>query len=360
MRPRRESLILRWSFVALSIGICLAVAGCASSGLESVLMLPDEAKSTEAVADTTDTAEIGERRQRPPSAPGDSTNALGQVLLMLPFSNSSDYNGPWPVHTAMAQTLADSLRPNRFLRTVPVDSVISFLTADELQGKIDPTRAAELARFLNADWAVLGDIDVMTMKRFQATVPLGGYRNYEGVVSANLILVNAIDGRPTGEVSAEGVEESRRTGITNPAAFVPFEKQYVFIDDVEWNSDEFRESLLGKGLALWAASAAAGVGQDIKPPPSLKVLEPKIIDIDGTVAYINIGLVEGIRSGDKYGVWDHGRELHDPDTGAVLGQAPPRRVGVLQVEQVLADHLTQARILEGAQSIHNGYLLRAE
>jgi hypothetical protein len=102
------------------------------------------------------------------------------------------------------------------------------------------------------------------------------------------------------------------------------------------------------------------VGEDIRPPPSLQVLEPKIIDIDGSVAYINIGLVEGIRSGDKYGVWDHGRQLQDPDTGAVLGQVPPRRVGVVQVEQIIADHLTQARIIEGLQTIKNGYLLRAE
>ena len=66
------------------------------------------------------------------------------------------------------------------------------------------------------------------------------------------------------------------------------------------------------------------VGEDIRPPPSLKVLEPKIIDVDATVAYINVGLIAGLRSGDKYGVWDHGRDLRDPDTGAVLGQAPPR------------------------------------
>lgn len=341
----------------LALCACLGIAGCASSGMSSVIMMPDEKPaSVDIPPDITKLTP----RQRAPIVGGDSTNALGQVLLMLPFSNSSDYKGPWPVHTGLPQVLADSLRPNRFLRTVPVDSVLAFLTRDELRGEIDPTRAAELARFLNADWAVLGDIDVMTMKRFQMTVPLGGYRSYEGVVSANLILVNAIDGRPTGEVSAEGLAESRRSGITNPAAYVPLDRQYFFLNDLEWDSLEFRESLLGKALALWAGKAAAGVGEDIKPPPSLQVLEPKIIDIDGTVAYINIGLIAGIRNGDKYGVWDHGRELRDPDTGAVLGQVPPRRVGVVQVEQVIADHLTQARIIEGLQSIKNGYLLRAE
>ncbi|MBT6149163.1 MAG: hypothetical protein HOH74_27245 [Gemmatimonadetes bacterium] len=154
--------------------------------------------------------------------------------------------------------------------------------------------------------------------------------------------------------------DSRRSGITNPAAFVPLDKQYFFLNDLVWNSEEFRQSMLGEALAMWAKEAAAGVGEDIKPPASLQVLEPKIIDVDGAVAYINIGLVEGIKSGNKYGVWDRGRQLRDPDTGAVLGEAPPRRVGVVQVEQILNDHLTQVRIIEGVGAIANGYLLRAE
>ena len=342
----------------LALGSFLVGGGCASSGVSSVVMMPDESDTAAASAESAaaTTTDLAPR----PRAPTDSTNALGQVLLMLPFSNSSDYKGPWPVNTGFAQVLADSLRPNRFLRTVPVDSVLAFLTPDELQGKIDPKRAAELARFLNADWAVLGDIDDLGMHRFRATVPLGGYRSYEGAVSANLILVNAIDGRPTGEVSAEGLEDSRRSGITNPAAFVPLDKQYIFLHEIEWDSDEFRDSLVGQAMSIWASKAAAGVGEDIRPPPSLQVLEPKIIDVDGSVAYINVGLVEGIRSGDKYGVWDHGRQLQDPDTGAVLGQVPPRRVGVVQVEQIIADHLTQARIIEGLQTVKNGYVLRAD
>jgi len=320
-------------------------------------MMPDE--PTPKIVAPADSVAITPRTAVP-SGPPDSTNALGQVLLMLPFANSSDYDGPWPVHTAMPQTLTDSLVSNRFLRIVPVDSVMAFLTPAEQRGEIDPERAADLARFLNADWAVLGDIDELTMKKFQATVPLGGYRSYEAIVSANLILVNAIDGRPTGEVSAEGLTDSRRSGITNPAAFVPLDKQYFFLNDLVWNSDEFCESLLGQSLAIWGANAAAGVGEDIRPPPSLQVLEPKIIDVDGALAYINIGLIEGLRNGDKYAVWDHGRQLRDPDTNAVLGQAPPRRVGVVQVEQVISDHLTQVRIIEGVGSISNGYLLRAE
>ena len=157
----------------------IAAAGCAGTGINSVLMMPDE--PTPKIVAPADSVAITPRTAVP-SGPPDSTNALGQVLLMLPFANSSDYDGPWPVHTAMPQTLTDSLVSNRFLRIVPVDSVMAFLTPAEQRGEIDPERAADLARFLNADWAVLGDIDELTMKKFQATVPLGGYRSYEAIV----------------------------------------------------------------------------------------------------------------------------------------------------------------------------------
>ena len=49
----------------------------------------------------------------------------------------------------------------------------------------------------------------------------------------------------------------------------------------------------------------------------LEASDPAIVDIDGERAYINVGLTEGIRNGDKFGVWDRGRELSDPATGAV-------------------------------------------
>lgn len=341
--------------LALWAVLAWSLAGCTSSGVGTVLMQPTDGRPAISAADSL----VLKKRAQPLPA-SDSLSALAQVVLMLPFEDLSKFAGPWPIHTGFPAALADSLQGNRFLRITPVDSVLAFLTKDELRGDIDPARAADLARFLNADWAILGSIDDLTMRKFQATVPLGGHRQYQGVVAANLVLVNAVDGRPSEEVSAEGVVDSKQTGITNPAAYVPFERQYRLMHEFVWGSEEFAESLVGKALAVWAAKAAAGVSEDIKPPPSLKVLEPKIIDVDGLVAYINVGLVEGLRSGDKYAVWDRGRDLQDPDTGAVLGRAPSRRVGVVQVEQIINDHLTQVRIIEGAGQISAGFLLRAE
>ena len=52
--------------------------------------------------------------------------------------------------------------------------------------------------------------------------------------------------------------------------------------------------------------------------------------------------------------------MKDPDTGEVLGTALPRRVGVVQVEQVLSDHLSLVRILEGEDIVEKDFGIRAE
>ena len=352
-RPRpavkgRAPLAAALAMSGLLLGACATMPG-----LESVVMMEEE-EAEEPAAEPAAEAPLP-----PPLIPHDGTDFLGQKILLLPFLDSSKYKGAWDIHRGLARTLGDSLAHNSFYHIVPVDSALAYLEPPELTGEIGHARAAGIGAFLGADWVILGNIEELTMKRFQATVPLGGYRSYEGIVMADLTLVNAIDGRRGGELSTEGVMDSKRTGITNPAAFVPLDKQYFFLDDLAWNSDTFRESLVGKALAAWAKNAAAAIAEQIRPPPSLEVAG-RIMVVDGAVAYINLGLADGIRNGDKFAVWDQGQELTDPETGEVLGKTLPSRVGTIQVEQILSEHLSKSRVLEGVDSIRLNDALRAE
>ena len=50
------------------------------------------------------------------------------------------------------------------------------------------------------------------MKRFRATVPIGGYRSYQGLTTVRLYPYKVIDGESAGEVIREVVEDSKRYG----------------------------------------------------------------------------------------------------------------------------------------------------
>jgi hypothetical protein len=62
-------------------------------------------------------------------------------------------------------------------------------------------------------------------------------------------------------------------------------------------------------------------------------LEGKIIKVEGNKAYINLGSSSGIKVGDKFGVFNVGEALVDPDTGAKLG-APEKKTGDGSVVEV--------------------------
>ncbi len=359
-------LYLRWMLL-----VCM-VLGCASVKESSVVPVMgvgegQKKEPQEGEADTTATMRdssakrVVEKVQDVVGAEGDSIDALAQSLLFMPFRDASKYKGQWQVHTELARGLADSLHASKFFRTLSIDLALVHLNKKELKGKISVERALDVGRMVGADYVVLGQIEDLSMKRFRATVPVGGYRSYQGVTSIVLSPYKVIDGQPAGEVIREVTEDSKRYGITNPAAYVPLEKEYFLLGQMEWGSSEFHETLLGKSVGKGLLQLAAGLDSLIQPPSELSLSSsPKIIDIDGLRAYINVGLVDSVANGNKYGVWDGGRELKDPDTGVVLGQALPRRVGVVQVEQVLSEHLSLVRILEGQDRIEKDYAIRAE
>ncbi|MFH1572087.1 MAG: hypothetical protein ABIL09_29115 [Gemmatimonadota bacterium] len=362
---RRRSSRRGW-LAGLGAALALGLSGgCASRvvpAVETVLAGQVSGRAAEVAADSAGRGQAAGPGPAlaAPAAVTDPHEVLRQVVLFLPFSDASKYRGPWDIHSGLPRAVGAALEGHEFLRVVAVDSALGRLTRDERRGHLTAARAVEVARQVGADWAVLGEIEGITMKRFQATVPVGGYRRYEGWATATLAAYRAIDGQRAGEYRSETMVDSKRTGIVNPATYVPLDRQYLLLDTYEWGSPQFWESLVGQAVTQCAADLGAGLSGIVRPPAGLTASEPKIIDVDGAQAYVNAGLAEGIRNGDKYGVWDLGRELKDPDTGAVLGQALPRRVGAVQVEQVLNDHLSQVRILDGQERIEVHYTLRAE
>lgn len=301
-----------------------------------------------------------DKRAELSDAVNDSIDALKKVLLILPFRDMSKYKGPWDVHGQLARGLSDTLGRYKAYRIIPPDSGFVRLGKKERLGKIESGRAVHLGRQLEADVVVLGEIEDISMKRFRATVPLGGYRSYQGITDITVFFYNVIDAQPAGEYRCEGQIDSKRTGIVNPAAHVPLDREYFFLGEAEWGSPEFHKTLVGQSVGECLQQLGMGVEAIIRPAPELSVSEPKIIDIDAGRAYINVGSADGVGNGDKFGVWDLGRELRDPQTDAVLGYAVPRRVGVIQVEQVLNDHLSQVNILESQEKIEPAFTIRAE
>lgn len=354
-------------------GVLILLAGCASvqngTKILPVMGFADSQGTKAAVpADTQATlpAPAAEFQAAPaavaavPAAP-DSASVLAQKVLLLPFKDLSKYRGPWDICAELSRSLGDSLARNPYIVPTRPDSVfMAGLTVKERKGQIDWDRALELGRQAGVDLVVMGEIEDLSMKRFRATVPIGGYRSYQGVVIIKLKVLKVVDGRPAGEPRQEVVNDSKRYGITNPAASVPLDREYFFLGETPWGTEDFHQTLVGGAVDQCLGKLSADLAGLVRPPSLPSVSAPKIIDIDGLQVYINIGLADSVRNGDKFGVWDHGRELRDPQTNTVLGFALSRRVGVVQVEQVLNEHLSMGRVLEAQAQIEKEFTIRAE
>jgi len=347
---------MRWVRVGAGVWLALACARLPEPSFVPLMGMGERGAAADSLA-------VGPGDRAPANAvtvPGDSSAALAQSLLLLPFRNTSEYSGPWRLSVAVPATLAAAIAGSSSLRPLLLDSTRAGLNRREWEGSITLERGLALARGAGADYAVFGEIEALSMKRFRATVPVGGYRSYEGLTRITLRPVRVIDQEPAGTITRDGLEDTKQYGITNPAAYVPFEKEYFLLNQMAWGSPEFGETLVGKSVNKCVASLAAALDSLIAPPPQLRALEPAIVDLEGARAYINVGLADGVRTGDKFGVWDHGRVLTDPNTGLVLGRTLPRRVGVVQVEQVLSEHLSVVRILDGVDQVRPEYSVRAE
>ncbi|MCC7262610.1 MAG: hypothetical protein IT369_08835 [Candidatus Latescibacteria bacterium] len=354
--------------------LLLLVAGCAGMP-DSTKMLPvmgyADSQGEKKAPVPADSQAVALARTGAPGSPAaakadtalaDSTSALAQKVLLLPFKDLSKYRGPWDICAELPRSLADSLARNAFIRPMAPDSVfLAGLKGKERKGLIDWDRALELGRQAGVDLVVMGEIEDLSMKRFRATVPIGGYRSYQGVTTIKLRVLKVVDGRPAGEPRQEAVNDSKRYGVTNPAANVPLDREYFFLGETPWGTEAFQQTLVGGAVTQCLGKLSADLANLVQPPalPS-SVSAPKIIDIDGLQVYINIGLADSLQNGDKFGVWDHGHELRDPQTNAVLGFSLPRRVGVVQIEQVLNEHLSIGRVLEAQGQIEKEFTIRAE
>ena len=347
---RAETFLITLTICALGFNF----SGCANIGDPPLVMGGQD--YFDSVGDST-RAEQAIRSGTPKPA---DVDPLAQKVLLLPFKDRSKYEGSWPIQAGLARALGDSLQSRELVFVIPPDSAFVLLSEKELKGDIQPEWALQLGSEFGADYVVTGEIHQFAMKRYQATVTVGGYRGYEGLVDITLKPFKVIDNRPGEEIRRNSAAEEKLYGVTNPAAFTKYEKEYLFGGDIAWGSEKFAGTLLGMAMRICLGELATGLAERIVTRPEISVSGPKIISVDSAEAYINIGILEGVQNGDKLAVWDEGRELTDPETGIVLGRSLPRRVGVVQVRQVLGDHLSVVGILEGQEQIQKGFQVRAE
>ncbi|MCD6336464.1 MAG: hypothetical protein DRP97_05710 [Candidatus Latescibacterota bacterium] len=282
-----------------------------------------------------------------------------QTIAVLPFEDKSHYDGTWNIQGGTAALLGEVLRENAFYTIVPRDSVRAVLEGRSKKERRDDIAA--IGRELGADVLITGKIEEFNITRFMAGAQmLGGYRSYASTVRLEASLWRVVDGRELGIIGGEGEVRDRHIGLTFLGRPTQRDRQFYGLNDIEFGSEAFRKTIIGQAMLKALKEIKGKVEEVVTPPSGLKATARPVfvLEVQGDEAYVNAGAEDGIAIGDKFNVYDQGKELRDPSTGEVLGYTDAQKAGAIQIVEVKGAHLSKARIVDGRVEAH--FTVRAE
>ena len=195
-------------------------------------------------------------------------------------------------------------------------------------GAVDPTTAAKVGKILGVKYIILGGIDKFNVNNTKGGIGGIGGNLVQAQATINLRVIDTTTAERVISLSADG--EVRKGG--------GFFKGANLSRDAEWGIAS--ETIQKVSKTVVAKLVTADYLARIKgaAAPAGGLVEGRIIRVEGTRAYINLGSASGLKVGDKFNVFSLGAALIDPDTGASLG-APEKQTGsgaVVEVQEKFA------------------------
>lgn len=278
---------------------------------------------------------------------------LPPYVAVLPFVDESGFRKDiWDLGWEMARLLSGEAAGSAKWHVVPYEAV------DELLGKrrvLSMEELVELGEQVEADMLFLGTIDDYDMKRLSVGDPmLGGYKSYIGVAKMRLGALRVQDQHDIGMVSSEQEASDRDLGLDLLGKPRDQDLKFAELRNIEFASVDFRESLLGKATLAALEEMISGM-EALFEPEDLKLdgQMPEVLSVYGDDVYINIGSENGLRIGYRFAVF--------PGFGRVEegGAEARRRLGVVEVREIIGARLSSVRILDGMGQIRAGDRLSA-
>jgi curli biogenesis system outer membrane secretion channel CsgG len=177
-------------------------------------------------------------------------------------------------------------------------------------GALDPATAAKVGKILGVKYIIVGGIDKFNIDNTQGAIGKFGVGGHivQSNATINLRFIDTTTAERIISLSADG--DVKKGG--------GFFKGTSLSRDAEWGiaSETIQKTAKAVVAKLTAGDYMAKVGNAAVPAGGV---EGKIIKIDGTRAWINLGASSGIKTGDNFKIYNVGEALIDPDTGAKLG-----------------------------------------
>ena len=259
------------------------------------------------------------------------------VVLIVPFADHSYFRGSWDISRGIPQVLGELLQQHRNTVVLPLARVDSLLTKGADRTALSEAQALRIGDNVGADLVVIGAIRNFSIKRFNAGNPfLGGYTSYTALVEVEIQLLQPLSGSQVGAAAGKAEMTDRDLGLTLLGKPTRTEAALLELNEIPFGVERFRQTIIGKVTLAALQQLTKEIAAKTSPPDTLQQPEPKILSLKGPEGFVNLGLADKVAVGHKFVVHSR-REL--------------KRIGVVQIVEVLAQHLSRILVLEGQEHI---------
>ena len=303
--------------------------------------------------------------------------------VVLPFKNSTDFEGRWELRVDVPRYLAVYLKAKYGVLAVSPVVVLGYLHQENLpDDEIDDVKFwNDLYRKFGCRYLVTGTIGLFDVSRFTtSSAQIGGYEAFKGEVSISYELydleatsrsVSAVR-YTTGE--ARGEFADRSLALTLLGKPTDRTVEYRDLDKIPFGSEDFNRTVIGQACLRMAdeftlglegkfpilrskeflSGALTALGTEISDSSDIvfrgRIVTGIVAFLENEAAFVNIGSEDGVRQGQFVSVYSQART--DKDTSDIrFGKGMDRKIGELEIVEIRGPHLSLARIKDGKGEI---------
>ena len=280
------------------------------------------------------------------------TGPRPDFVAVIPFVDESGFReGGWNVEYEMANLLSVELE------SIPEWRVVPFIAVAELtleQGVDNEAEALEIGRQLGADVVLLGLLQDYDMRRLSVGDPLvGGYKSYTAIAQMQVRVMRVLEGDEMGVAETLRELNDRDLGLDLLGKPREQDTQFAGLKDVEFGSEEFRQTLLGRATVEAIDDLIQKIAAVFQPGGiEIAGISPEIISVYGDDIYCNLGSEHGLRPRFRFAVHPNA------DRVQADGLDPLQSVAVVEVAEIIGARLSSLRVLSEMGSIKPGDRLK--
>lgn len=182
-------------------------------------------------------------------------------------------------------------------------------------GAVTPQTAAKIGKMLGVDLMLTGSVSQFSVSRTGASIGrIGG-----SVTTGKVVLQARMINTTTGEILVAAEEDNKKNLVGAHYKSVNFKQNfdYGLANEVMHPAvEKMVAKIVDKAAGMTTASHSG-----------------RIVKVEGSKVWINLGAGSGVKAGDTFEVYRKGEELIDPDTGLSLG-ADEEKVGRIVITEV--------------------------